>query len=94
MIALPVELPAETVEAIVSAVTTRVLAMIDARPHPTSTSPYMTIPEAAEYLCCSRQRIDDLLSQRRLSRHKDGRRTLVSRVELDGYIAAIAVKPR
>lgn len=49
-------------------------------------SPYLTIPQAATYLCCSRQRVDDLLSQRRLRRHKDGRRTLVSREELDHYL--------
>lgn len=46
----------------------------------------MTIPEAAEYLRCSRQRIDDLLSQRRLTRFKDGARTLVSRAELATYV--------
>ena len=49
-------------------------------------SPYMTIPEAAEYLRCSRQRIDDLLSQRRLDRYKDGSRTLLSRAELEAYL--------
>jgi len=52
----------------------------------TEPSPYMTIPEAAELLRCSRQRIDDLLSQRRLNRHKDGARTLVSRAEIEGYL--------
>jgi len=49
-------------------------------------TPFMTIPEAADYLRCSRQRIDDLLSQRRLTRFKDGARTLVSRVELDAHV--------
>lgn len=49
-------------------------------------SPYMTIPEAAEYLRCSRQRVDDLLSQRRVARYKDGRRTLVSRTEVEEYL--------
>jgi hypothetical protein len=33
-----------------------------------------------------RQRVDDLLSQRRLSRIKDGARTLVSRAELEAYL--------
>jgi excisionase family DNA binding protein len=50
-------------------------------------SPYLSVDEAAEYLRCSRQRIDDLLSQRRLSRVKDGRRTLVSRIEIEAYLA-------
>ena len=50
-------------------------------------SPYLTIQEAAAYLRCRRQRIDDLLSQRRLSRVKDGSRTLILRAELEGYLA-------
>ena len=42
-------------------------------------SPYLTMPKAAAYPYCERQRIDDLLSARRLARHKDGRRTLILR---------------
>lgn len=49
-------------------------------------SPYMTIPEAATYARCKRQRIDDLLSSRRLTRHKDGRRTLIARAELEARL--------
>jgi excisionase family DNA binding protein len=46
----------------------------------------MTVPEAAEFLRCRRQRVDDLLSSGRLRRYKDGRRTLVSRAELEEYL--------
>jgi excisionase family DNA binding protein len=53
-------------------------------------SPYMTIPEAAEYLRCSRQRVYDLRSSGRLNRFGDGRRALVKRAELD-EITAIGV---
>jgi excisionase family DNA binding protein len=53
-------------------------------------SPFLTIPEAAVYARCKRQRIDDLLSARRLTRYKDGRRTLVSRTELDAHLAAVS----
>jgi excisionase family DNA binding protein len=49
-------------------------------------SPYLTIPEAAELLRCRRQRVDDLLSQRRLTRVKDGGRTLIARSELEPYL--------
>lgn len=49
-------------------------------------SPYMTIPEAATFLRCKRQRVDDLLSSGRLTRHKDGGRTLVSRLEIQSYL--------
>lgn len=58
-----------------------------------SDSPYLTIDEAAVYLRCRRQRIDDLLSQRRLSRIKDGARTLISRSELEAYLRRGADDP-
>src|SRR5215208_4761648 len=45
-------------------------------------TPHMSVAEAAEFLRCDRQRIYDLLSQGRLSRVKDGSRTLVLRQEL------------
>jgi len=54
--------------------------------NPGSTSPYMTVAEAADYLRCRRQRVDDLLSSRRLTRHKDGSRTLVARREIEAYV--------
>jgi excisionase family DNA binding protein len=57
---------------------------------PATSSPYMTVAEAAEYLRADRQRVDDLLSQRRLTRFKDGRRTLVSRAEVEAYLAGVA----
>ncbi len=49
-------------------------------------SPFLSIPEAAELLRAKRQRVDDLLSSDRLTRHKDGSRTLVSRAELLAYL--------
>jgi len=49
-------------------------------------SPFLTVGEAAEYLRAKPQRIYDLLSSRRLTRHKDGRRVLISRVELDEHL--------
>jgi excisionase family DNA binding protein len=47
---------------------------------------FYTIPEAAEFLCSKRQRVDDLLSAGKLTRYKDGARTLVSRAELLAYL--------
>ena len=63
-----------------------IAAAVTPKDEPAPTSPYMTIVEAAAYLRCSRQRIDDLLSQRRLTRFKDGARTLVSRAEIERYL--------
>jgi excisionase family DNA binding protein len=49
--------------------------------------PYLTLLEAAEYVRAKPQRVYDLLSSGRLSRFKDGRRVIVSRAELDEYLA-------
>ncbi len=47
----------------------------------------LTVPEAAELLRARPQRVYDLLSDGRLIRHKDGRRVLVDRQELERYLA-------
>ena len=54
---------------------------------PTPT-PFMTPEEAAVLLSAKRQRVYDLLSQRRLTRVKEGGRTLVARSEVIDHIAA------
>jgi excisionase family DNA binding protein len=81
-----VELPPEILEAAAQRAAEIVLAQL-AEKHQTAQSPYKTIPEAAEYLRCKRQRIDDLLSQGRLTRHKDGTRTLILHAELESYVS-------
>lgn len=55
-------------------------------------SPFLTVRQAAAFLCCSEQRIRDLLSQRKLDTVKEGGspehprsgRTLVKRSQLEG----------
>jgi excisionase family DNA binding protein len=47
----------------------------------------LTVPEAAAFLRAKPQRVYDLLSDGRLTRHKDGRRVLVDRQELERYLA-------
>jgi len=74
---VPVVLDADALAAVAAALP---------QPEPAPVSPYMTVTEAAEYLRCSRQRIDDLLSQRRLARHKEGSRTLVARADLESLV--------
>jgi excisionase family DNA binding protein len=51
-------------------------------------APFVTVDEAAEYLRCDRQRIYDLCSSNRLSRHKDGSRVLINRQELEAHLKA------
>jgi excisionase family DNA binding protein len=83
--ALTLQLPDELLDEIARRTATLVLSQLEVTGEP---SPYLTIPQAAAYLRCKRQRIDDLLSSRRLTRYKDGRRTLILRAELDAYLAA------
>jgi excisionase family DNA binding protein len=76
-----VTLPAETVDALVAILARRLPTAA-----PRDASPFLTVGEAAAYLRSSRQRVYDLLSSRRLTRHKDGARVLISRAELDTYL--------
>jgi excisionase family DNA binding protein len=73
----------------VNRIAQRVVALLRGEPGeraPGSTSPYLTVPEAAAYLRCKRQRVDDLLSQRVLTRIKEGGRTLVARAEIEAHL--------
>jgi excisionase family DNA binding protein len=78
-------LPAEVVEAVATRAAEIVLAELAVATR-AAERPYLTVPEAAEILRSSRGRVYDLLSQGRLTRHKDGSRVLVSRAELDAYL--------
>jgi excisionase family DNA binding protein len=53
----------------------------------TTLSPYMSVEEAADYMRADRQRIYDLCSSGRLTRHKDGTRVLVRRDEVETQFA-------
>jgi excisionase family DNA binding protein len=77
--------PAELVEHIARHAAELVLARIEVAG--ACSSPFLSVAEAADYLRAGRQRVYDLLSARRLTRYKDGSRVLVSRAELDDYLA-------
>ena len=77
------ELPSDVLEAIAARAAEILLERL---PTQKADSPYMTIPEAADFLRAKRHRVDDLLSSGRLTRFKDGSRTLVSRAELKAYV--------
>jgi len=83
-----ISVPAELLEHVAQRAADLAVARLEGRGDPGS--PFLTVPEAAAYARCKRQRIDDLLSARRLTRYKDGRRTLVSRAELDRHLAAVS----
>ena len=48
---------------------------------------YLSVREASDFLRCDRQRVYDLLSAGRLTRHKDGSRVLIRRTELEAHVA-------
>ena len=79
-------LPGSVLDAIAERAVPRVLAQLRALEVETQPSPWLTVGEAAQYLRCSRQRIYDLLSARRLRKHKDGSRVLIRRSDLDAYL--------
>jgi excisionase family DNA binding protein len=82
---ISVPLPSEIVDAI--AQRAAVIALERLRAEGEAPPRLLTVEEAAMYLRAGRQRVYDLLSDGRLRRHKDGRRVLVDRQELDDYLA-------
>jgi len=79
-------LPPEAVEEIAQRVAEIMLERQADHRGRNSGSRWATIDEAADYLRCSRQRVYDLRSSGRLSRHGDGGRALVDRRELDRLV--------
>ncbi|HEY3946089.1 MAG TPA: helix-turn-helix domain-containing protein [Solirubrobacteraceae bacterium] len=49
-------------------------------------SPWLNVAEAAERLRCRKDRIYDLIALGKLHPRRDGRRVLLHRDELDGYV--------
>src|SRR5258708_824483 len=81
---LTVDLPASFLEAVAERAAELVLERLGEQ---RQASPYLSVDEAAEYLRCSKQRVYDLLSARRISKLKDGSRVLLVRAELDEYVS-------
>lgn len=53
-------------------------------------NPWLNAGEAARYLACSRDRLYDLVQLGKLTPHRDGRRLLFRRTDLDAYLEASA----
>jgi excisionase family DNA binding protein len=84
---LALVVPPELVEQVAERAAQLVLDSLHDHEPGDASSPYITIPEAAQYLRAKRHRVDDLLSRGTLTRHKDGTRTLILRAELEAYVA-------
>lgn len=85
------ELPDEVVEAIAERAAEIVLARLG---NGRAREPeFLTATEAAELLRCSRQRIYDLCSDGRLTRHKEGSRVLLARAEIVALLRPSRPRP-
>jgi excisionase family DNA binding protein len=82
---LRLALPRTVLEAIA-----RRAAAIVAESLSTEPQAFIGVEQAAEHLACKPQRIYDLVSQGRLGCHRDGRRLLFRRPDLDAYLARTA----
>ena len=69
------------------------IVVAGAPPTPPPASTFLSVREASELLRACRQRIYDLLSDGRLTRHKDGSRVLIRRDEVDRYLRGETVGP-
>jgi excisionase family DNA binding protein len=69
----------ELSDAVLDEIAARVLERL---PSSSPVSPFVNVDEAAELLRCEHQRIYDLCSAGKLTRHKEGARVLLSRAEV------------
>jgi excisionase family DNA binding protein len=87
---IEIEVSDDTIDAIATAITEK----LRASPWRAQTeSDDLTVAEAAEYLRCSKQRIYDMTSARRLPYYKFGRRVLLRRADIDGWLDRERIGP-
>ena len=85
MIELRAQLPEDVLEAIAQRTAEIVLDRLAGERDGNETE-FLNVDEAAALLRAKPQRIYDLLSDGRLTRHKDGSRVLISRAELVAHL--------
>ena len=92
---LTLALPRDVLEQLVEQVTARVVERLKTA-QDTPPPKMLTVKQAADYMRAKPQRIYDLLAQRKLTRYKDGGRTLLSREEVEAHIRldAAAITPK
>jgi excisionase family DNA binding protein len=78
-------------DAFVQAIAERVAELLtDSLAGGSTPEPWIGVEQAAEHLACPLSRIYDLVSQRRLTPRRDGRRLLFKRSHLDAAIEALS----
>lgn len=84
-----IALPAEFVDAVADRVAELMADRITTEPEP-----WIGVEQACAHLDCSRQRIYDLVSLRRIPFAKEGNRLLFKRSELDEWVASGGARAR
>lgn len=79
-------LVAGLLDGLVDETTLRVLERLESAP--SYAESYINSEKAAEHLCCNVNRIHALVEADRIPHHRDGRRLLFKRSELEEYIDA------
>jgi excisionase family DNA binding protein len=84
---LTVEIPAAVVDAIADAVIARLPPNFTSNQGVKAGSPWLNVDQAAQYIGdAPSSRVYDLTQQRKLTPHRDGRRLLFHRDDLDAYL--------
>ena len=73
--------------AALEAIAKRLAELLDYRP---GEEPWIGVPDAAEHMGCSKQRVYDLVSKDAIPYGKDGTRLVFQRTALDSYLKDVA----
>ncbi len=84
----PITLTIELSDQQIEALAVHVAAAADRSRQETQPEPWLNVDQAAAYLSCGKQRVYNLISQRRLRHVKDGSRVLVRREWIDEHLKA------
>lgn len=77
----PLAIPPALIEHLADLIADRLAAR-----QPEQLDPYLTVDQAAEYLAAPKSRIYELVERRRVAVHRDGRRLLFRRADLDAVL--------
>ncbi len=88
------DLAIQITDDLIEAIASRVAAILASAQQDSGPDQWLDAARAAEYLACPKSRIYDLIQLGKLEAHRDGRRVLFRRSELDRYIESGAQAPR
>ena len=84
----PLAIPSGLVEHLADLIADRLAAK-----QPEPIEPYLTVEQAAEYLAAPKSRVYELIERQRVAVHRDGRRLLFRRADLDAALKREGPRP-